>query len=93
MSSKMPWVSWRYSGPLPNTPQNSPISECTIWPPISGSESTSTTSRCSRADSMAADRPGDPGADHAHVGADLVGGFGRGPGDLGELELRQGVRH
>jgi hypothetical protein len=36
---------------------------------------------------------GDPGADHAHVGADLVGGLGRGPGDLGELELRQGVRH
>jgi len=54
MSSKMPWVSWRYAGPLPKTPQNSPIREWTIWPPMSGSESTSTTSRCSRADSMAA---------------------------------------
>src|SRR5215475_9489767 len=35
----------------------------------------------------------DPGADHADVGADLLGGFGRGPGDLGEVELGQGVRH
>jgi hypothetical protein len=35
----------------------------------------------------------DTGADHAHVGADLVGGLGRGPGDLGEVELGQGVRH
>ena len=60
MSSKIPCVSWRYSGPLPKTPQNSPISECTICPPMSGSESTSTTSRCSRADSMAADRPAIP---------------------------------
>jgi hypothetical protein len=44
MSSKIPCVSCRYSGPLPKTPQNRPISECTICPPMSGSESTSTTS-------------------------------------------------
>ena len=56
-------------GALPNIPQNSPISEWTICPPISGSESTSTTSRPSRADSIAAVEPGDPGPDNAHVGA------------------------
>ena len=41
-------------------------------------------------------QPGDPGADHAHVGADLVDGFGPDdgwPGDLGEFQLRQGMRH
>ena len=56
----MPWVSCVYSGALPNTPANSPISECTIWPPISGSESTSTTERPSRADSIAAEHPAIP---------------------------------
>ena len=35
----------------------------------------------------------DPGADHAHVGADLVPGLGGRPGDLGQVELGQGVRH
>ena len=35
----------------------------------------------------------DPGADHAHVGADLMRGFGGRLGDLGQVELGQGVRH
>jgi hypothetical protein len=35
----------------------------------------------------------DPGADHADVGADLMHGFGGRPGDLGQVELGQGVRH
>src|SRR5580700_1978311 len=60
MSSKTPCVSCRYSGALPNIPQKSPISEWTIWPPISGSESTSTTRRPSRADSIAAVEPAIP---------------------------------
>src|SRR5580692_6606719 len=60
MSSNTPCVSWVYSGALPKIPQNSPISECTIWPPISGSESISTTERPRRADSMAAVEPAIP---------------------------------
>ena len=60
MSSKTPCVSWVYRGALPNTPQKSPISEWTICPPMSGSESTSTTLRPSRADSIAADEPAIP---------------------------------
>ena len=93
MSSKIPCVSWRYSGPLPKTPQNSPISECTICPPMSGSESTSTTSRCSRADSMAADRPAIPApTTHTSARISCAGSDGR-PGDLGQVELGQGVRH
>ena len=60
MSSNTPCVSWVYSGALPKIPQNSPISECTIWPPISGSESISTTERPSRADSIAAVEPAIP---------------------------------
>jgi len=35
----------------------------------------------------------DPGADHAHVGADLVRGPGGRPGDFGQVELGEGVRH
>jgi len=41
-------------------------------------------------------QPRDTRADHAHVSADLVGGFGPEngrPGDLGEPELGQGMRH
>jgi hypothetical protein len=60
MSSKIPWVSWWWRGALPNTPQNSPISELTICPPSTGSASTSTTSRPRRADSIAAETPAIP---------------------------------
>src|ERR1700685_564942 len=60
MSSNPPWVSWVYSGALPKIPQNRPISECTICPPINGSESISTTERPRRADSMAAVEPAIP---------------------------------
>src|SRR5580693_8927333 len=60
MSSNTPCVSWVYSGALPKIPQNRPISECTIWPPISGSESMRTTEPPRRADSMAAVEPAIP---------------------------------
>ena len=50
----------RIPGAFPNTPANSPISECTVCPPISGSESTSTTDRPSLADSIAAEHPAIP---------------------------------
>ena len=35
----------------------------------------------------------DPGADHAHVGADLVRGPGGRPGDFGQVEHGEGVWH
>ena len=35
----------------------------------------------------------DPGADHAHVGADRMRGFGGRLGNFGQVELGQGVRH
>src|SRR6266508_3979005 len=60
MSSKMPWVSCLCSGAFPKTPQNSPIRELTIWPPMTGSASTRTTARPRRADSSAADSPAIP---------------------------------
>src|ERR1700733_7125722 len=60
ISSNTPCVSWVYSGALPKIPQNRPISECTIWPPMSGSESMRTTERPRRADSMAAVEPAIP---------------------------------
>src|SRR5690606_4339028 len=60
IGSKMPWVSWRYSGPFPYTPQNRPMSEFTHWPPRTGSASASTTLRPSLRASIAADRPAMP---------------------------------
>ena len=61
-------------GALPKTPANNPINQCTICPPISGSESTSTTDRPSRADSIAAEHPAIPAPTTQTSASDLVHG-------------------
>ena len=78
---------------VPEHPQNRPISECTICPPINGSESMSTTERPRRADSMAAVEPRDPGADDAHVGRDLVHGPGGRPRHRVQPKFSKFMRH
>ena len=93
MSSKIPWVSCVYRGALPNTPQKRPISEWTIWPPMSGSESTRTTLRRSRADSIAADEPAIPApTTHTSALTSCTTSGGR-PGHRVQIQLGQRMRH